>query len=314
MGDAPIPESLPRLLARRQANRGVVTRIFAAIETFRDDEDLENKFKVPLIEAQLATLDAKLADLDEIDHRIQNLTADDALENVISENERYLLQQQILKAEVVVYCDDIRPSPPPSVEDSASVSSRSEYASILSARAPTRYSKITVRAQGTKEWTLNDLRASLKTEIDIMETSQLPSHQRKDESSGSSNTYTAMTSNASSVQTKSCPFCTEGHKPVDCTKHSSSEDRFTSAQKQKLCFNCISSSHRSKGTCNKCASAKRNTTLLYILISDMVVQNRKEALLLLLLVVLLLKLTPLLSLEAPLPEKRRNKKMSHLMW
>ncbi len=142
MGDVPIPESLPRLLARRQANRGVVTRVFAAIETFRDDEDLENKFKVPLIEAQLATLDAKLADLDEIDHKIQNLTADDALENVISENERYLLQQQILKAEVVVYCDDIRPIPPPSVEDSASVSSRSEYASILSARAPTRYSKL----------------------------------------------------------------------------------------------------------------------------------------------------------------------------
>ena len=136
-------ETLPRLISRRQANRGIITRIFAAIESLRDDEELENKFKVPLIEAQLAQLDAKLAELDEIDHKVQNLTADDALEDVISENEQYILQKQIIKAEIVVYCDNIRPNPPPSVDDTASsVSSRSEYASILSARAPQRYSKL----------------------------------------------------------------------------------------------------------------------------------------------------------------------------
>ena len=70
MAGQPELETLPRLVARRSANRGVVTRIFTAIESFRDDDDLEDQHKIPLIETQLAQLDAKLGELEEIDRII----------------------------------------------------------------------------------------------------------------------------------------------------------------------------------------------------------------------------------------------------
>ncbi len=73
------------------------------METFSDHKELEISFKVSLIEAQLVQLDAKLADLEEINRKIQNLCADDALKNIISENEQYVLQKQILKAKVIYF-------------------------------------------------------------------------------------------------------------------------------------------------------------------------------------------------------------------
>lgn len=113
------------------------------IESFRDDDDLEDQYKLPLIETQLAQLDAKLGELEEIDRKIQALTDDDALENIISENERYMLQQATLKAPIVVFCDTIKPEPPSVKDDSLSrASARSEYESIISTRGAQRYSKL----------------------------------------------------------------------------------------------------------------------------------------------------------------------------
>ena len=119
-------ETLPRLLARRVANRGVVTRGFDTIDTYKNDDDIEDGTKVTLIEAQLAQIQNKLGELEEIDHRVQALTADDALENVVTENLQYHHQQKTQKTLAAAYCDSIKPEP----EDDDADSHVTEYASI----------------------------------------------------------------------------------------------------------------------------------------------------------------------------------------
>ena len=138
MADA---ETLPRLLARRGANRGVVTRSFNTIDTYRNDDDIEDETKVTLIEAQLAIVQNKLGDLEEIDRRIQSLTADDALENVITENLQYQHQQETTRSLIAAFCDSIRPEPEDDDDADTHVTGRTEYRSIPDRGTP-RYRKL----------------------------------------------------------------------------------------------------------------------------------------------------------------------------
>ncbi len=124
------------------------------------------------------------------------------------------------------------------------------------------------RSQGEKEWTLDDLRKALKTEVDIMEVSQLPSQRRSDETSSSSKNFTVLSNaeNGKQHYSRICQLCKEeGHYPADCSKYPTLDDRFKCAIRLKLCFNCFSTAHRSenctsKRTCNKCKK-KHHTAL-----------------------------------------------------
>ncbi|KAI9565078.1 hypothetical protein GHT06_008829 [Daphnia sinensis] len=96
------------------------------------------------------------------------------------------------------------------------------------------------RQQGKADWSLDELRAAIKQEIEIMGDSN-------DQIRPTMNQVLFSTSNT--TKKKVCPYCTGKHYPTNCTEIKGPDERSKMAKLEKLCFNCLSSTHTTIKDC-----------------------------------------------------------------
>ncbi len=126
------------------------------------------------------------------------------------------------------------------------------------------------RHQGNSEWTLDELRAAIHREIDIMgdsceiledsESSISHSSVLKPQKQANVMFLGAASSNKESTKRNLfCPFCSGDHWPTDCDTAKTVEERYEIAKVKKLCYNCLRERHQadcpSKFRCRECNRA-----------------------------------------------------------
>lgn len=113
MADAiPAEEPIDRLIARRNANRGVVTRLFNAMDAIRTGEE-PNSQKLSLLTVQIDQMMLKIELLRALDERILNATEDDDIEEEVNTAEIYLNGVFVRRAEFETYMEGLKPAPRP---------------------------------------------------------------------------------------------------------------------------------------------------------------------------------------------------------
>ena len=135
------------------------------------------------------------------------------------------------------------------------------------------------RATNAKTWTLEEFRKSVETEITLLRAAEAANSDKCDSSSLDLE-YSAASLSVTSgknfaiekpvtkpvVRKIFCSLCfSNEHYPSNCAKFQSSESRVARAKELRLCFNCLSNSHRvslckSKRNCRVC-DRKHHTAL-----------------------------------------------------
>ena len=115
------------------------------------------------------------------------------------------------------------------------------------------------RQHGTTEWTLEDLRAPLQQELEILDDSTLDQQAKR--ATFSQEAKVLFSGASQPPKKKRCPFCTGDHYPTHCTIVNRAADRVRVVSVKNLCPNCLDNSHntfkdwRSTFRCRYCGQA-----------------------------------------------------------
>ncbi|XP_057379622.1 uncharacterized protein LOC130701716 [Daphnia carinata] len=98
------------------------------------------------------------------------------------------------------------------------------------------------RHQGNSEWSLDELRAAIRREIDIMSDSY-------DQLTPNRPTKQVLFASSHPVKKKLCPYCSGEHYPTQCSEVRGPEERAKVAKVKKLCLNCLHAGHTNIKDC-----------------------------------------------------------------
>ena len=123
------------------------------------------------------------------------------------------------------------------------------------------------RQHGTTEWTLEDLQAAIKQELEVLDDS--PTEQQSNKNSTGfkkANVLFAGASHSQATKKKQrCAYCTGEHYATQCTTVEKTTERLKVANVKKLCLNCLDGSHTSlkdcpsKFRCKYCSKAHHSS-------------------------------------------------------
>ena len=123
------------------------------------------------------------------------------------------------------------------------------------------------RQHGTTEWTLEDLQAAIKQELEVLDDSSTEQQSNKN-STGfkKANVLFAGASQSQATKKKQrCAYCTGEHYATQCTTVEKTTERLKVANVKKLCLNCLDGSHTSlkdcpsKFRCKYCSKAHHSS-------------------------------------------------------
>ncbi len=136
MADAiPAEEPLDRLIARRNANHGVVTRLFNAMDAIRTGEET-NPQKLIRLTVQMDQMMLKIELLRALDERILNATEVANFEEEVNNAEIYFNGVFVRRAEFETYMEGLKPAPPANDEDAFSLNSTGSRSVHRSSKLP----------------------------------------------------------------------------------------------------------------------------------------------------------------------------------
>ena len=135
------------------------------------------------------------------------------------------------------------------------------YAAIILRKLPTRITDNINRASASDSWSLDELRAAIEREIDLLRSSEEVMDVRKSHgaapyqgefvstmsyASNHSNNHNRNKSNSVVPRVPKCSFCDGNHSYFKCTEFSNTQSRKERAIKLGLCFNCLRNNHSVK--------------------------------------------------------------------
>ena len=123
---------------------------------------------------------------------------------------------------------------------------------ILLDKFPVDLRKSLARQHDQEEWTLDQLRAAIKSEIRVLEAGQITTISK---TKLTATVLSTFASSATAIKKKpiACSFCNGGHYSGQCTVHASGNARMKVAIQKRLCTNCLSGDHQKK----ECKSRNR---------------------------------------------------------
>ncbi|XP_006825480.1 uncharacterized protein LOC102803144 [Saccoglossus kowalevskii] len=141
---------------------------------------------------------------------------------------------------------------------------------IILEKLPGNFRRIITRDHGTDDWSFKDLRESVCKEIEAMEAGEISNNSVSsfayNESPMRNVQFSAQALHTNTKTRKpDCVFCSNSHRPFDCTNVTDHMQRFEIIKTKGLCFNCLSKGHSSRSCqsvfkCRKCDS-KHHTTI-----------------------------------------------------
>ena len=141
---------------------------------------------------------------------------------------------------------------------------------IILGKLPSETRRNLARTRTSLEWTLNELQASILTEIKVLE-SGLPIESINEHPTSTPPSMTAASFHTGSSKqrttprTITCTYCqSTSHSSFNCDKVIDQKQRLEFVRKENLCFNCLghhrASQCKSKSRCKKCKE-KHHTSL-----------------------------------------------------
>lgn len=134
-------------------------------------------------------------------------------------------------------------------------------------KLPTSTKRQMSRYQRSTDYTLNTLRDALQREIEILQVGDTyPDTSQRGERATASAFYTKTQSKINKFDVnKPCIYCKGKHNAINCEIVKDPSKRYAIVKENKLCFNCLSSTHRAKDCrstrrCRKC-ERKHHTSL-----------------------------------------------------
>ncbi|XP_070548743.1 uncharacterized protein [Ptychodera flava] len=130
---------------------------------------------------------------------------------------------------------------------------------IILEKLPANVRKQISRDKGDEAWTLTSLRESIQREIEADRAGETTIDFELDLTDQPPATAAFLTTTRQKApKPQHCAFCKKtGHKPTDCTVVTDKTRRLEIVKRDKLCFNCLSGTHRvsdckSKFKCQVC--------------------------------------------------------------
>ncbi len=123
---------------------------------------------------------------------------------------------------------------------------------IILGKLPDETKRNLARSQRGKEWSIQDLRQTLKNELRVLEAGG----EQISDPSPTASFYAGVqnsTNQGRNIQNRPCIYCKGPHSPIKCMAVTDLARRKSIISKGGLCYNCLSSTHR----CAKCPSRYR---------------------------------------------------------